>query len=87
VWEQTTGLLHLVSVRQNGGEQTCEDEYDSQHFDRVSFPAFYRGLLAGPAPNEEKEEGEGESRLDVDYRGFAAPRLPDTVSIARTILR
>ncbi len=87
VWEQTTGLLQLVASGQNsdGGGGDQDDESD-QCFDRVRWPAFYGGLLANPDGGEEKES-EAEGRLDVDYRGFAEPRLPDTVSIARTILR
>jgi hypothetical protein len=88
VWEQTTGLLHLVASGQNsdggGGDQ---DDESSQYFDRVRWPAFYGGLLASSPDGCEEKESEAEGRLDVDYRGFAAPRLPDTVSIARTILR
>jgi hypothetical protein len=87
VWEQTTGLLQLVASGQNsdggGGDQ---DDESSQYFDRFRWPAFYGGLLASPDDGEENES-EAEGRLDVDYRGFAARRLPDTVSIARTILR
>jgi hypothetical protein len=87
VWEQTTGLLQLVASGQNSdGDGVDQDDESSQYFDRVRWPAFYGGLLASPDDGEENES-EAEGRLDVDYRGFAAPRLPHTVSIARTILR
>jgi hypothetical protein len=82
VWEQTTGLLQLVASGQNSDGGGDQDDESSQYFDRVRWPAFYGGLLASP-----EKESEAEGRLDVDYRGFAAPRLPHTVSIARTILR
>jgi hypothetical protein len=88
VWEQTAGLLQFVSATQNGGEDT--DDFDEKtggrYFDGVRVPAFYRGLLS-PAGEEEGEEVARESRLEVDYKTFVPPRLPDTVIVTRAFLR
>ena len=87
MWKQTTGLLNLVTAavhydqegRGGGGDNLSE-----RSFDRVRIPAFYGELLKCAGKEEEEEE---ESGLDLDYRTFAPPRLPDTVNIARAILR
>ena len=80
---------HLVTTTQNGlvgaNGQKDESEFDSvdekgeRQFSRVSCPAFYCGLFSG--------EELTESRLETNYRNFAAPKLPDRVSFARSIFR